>query len=366
ARTAAAHGAAVANRCGVVALTMDADGQVDGATVEADGRQFDISARVVVNAAGVWADEVRSLEDGVPHDSIRPAKGIHLTVPWEKVRNDIAVVIRVRGDNRSLFVVPWGPNADGTFQHTYVGTTDTDYEGRLDDPPCTADDISYVLDALNAAITTDVTADDVTGVWAGLRPLVKSATSGRTADLSRRHRVTTGPGGVIGIAGGKLTTYREMAQDTVDEVLGRLGRKARCRTKRLRLLGAVGFEDLPDGTPAAHLAERYGSVSRVIDALIADDPSLGEPLVPGLPYLRAEAVHAVRHEMATTLTDVLLRRTRAHLFDRPATLAAAPAVAALMAGELGWDADEIARQLAAYDVLVAAEQADATLTTTSR
>ena len=180
-------------------------------------------ARVVVNAAGVWADEVRALEDGVDPDSIRPAKGIHLTVPWEKVRNDIAVVIPVREDKRSLFVVPWGRTTDGTFEHTYIGTTDTDYDGPLDDPPCTADDIAYVLGALNAAVTTDVTADDVTGVWAGLRPLVKSATSGRTADLSRRHRVTTGPAGVIGITGGKLTTYREMAEDTVDEVLDALG-----------------------------------------------------------------------------------------------------------------------------------------------
>jgi glycerol-3-phosphate dehydrogenase len=361
ARTAAEHGAAVANRCRVVGFTKGADGQVDGATVEADGRRFDISARVVVNAAGVWADDVRALEDGVHPDSIRPAKGIHLTVPWEKVRNDIAVVIPVRGDKRSLFVVPWGRNADGTFQHTYIGTTDTDYEGRLDDPPCTADDIAYVLGALNAAVTTDVTADDVTGVWAGLRPLVKSAGSGRTADLSRRHRVSIGPAGLIGIAGGKLTTYREMAEDTVDEVLGRLGRKARCRTKKLRLFGAAGHTDPPEGSPAAHLAGRFGTASRAVEALIDADPSLGQPLIPGLPYLRAEAVYAVRSEMATTLDDVLLRRTRAHLFDRPATLAAAPAVAELLGGELGWDADEIARQLATYEELVAAEQADATV-----
>jgi len=361
ARTAAEHGAAVANRCRVVGFTKGADGQVDGATVEADGRRFDISARVVVNAAGVWADDVRALEDGVHPDSIRPAKGIHLTVPWEKVRNDIAVVIPVRGDKRSLFVVPWGRNADGTFQHTYIGTTDTDYEGRLDDPPCTADDIAYVLGALNAAVTTDVTADDVTGVWAGLRPLVKSAGSGRTADLSRRHRVSIGPAGVIGIAGGKLTTYREMAEDTVDEVLGRLGRKARCRTKKLRLFGAAGHTDPPEGSTAAHLAGRFGTASRAVVTLIDADPSLGQPLIPGLPYLRAEAVYAVRSEMATTLDDVLLRRTRAHLFDRPATLAAAPAVAELLGGELGWDADEIARQLATYEELVAAEQADATV-----
>ena len=260
-RTAAAHGAVAANRCRVVALTKDADGRVDGATVDTGDGHVDVRARVVVNAAGVWADELRELEDGIDPDSIRPAKGIHLTVPWAKVRNDIAVVIPVRKDKRSLFVVPWGARPDGTFDHTYIGTTDTDYDGPLDDPPCTADDIAYVLRALNDAITTDVTAADVTGVWAGLRPLVKSATSGRTADLSRRHRVTTGSGGVIGIAGGKLTTYREMAEDTVDEVLATLGRKARCHTKRLKLLGADGFTAPPDGSPAAHLAGRYGTLA---------------------------------------------------------------------------------------------------------
>jgi glycerol-3-phosphate dehydrogenase len=362
-RTAAAHGAVTANRCRVVALTKDATGRVDGATVDTGDGRIDVRARVVVNAAGVWADELRELEDGVDPDSIRPAKGIHLTVPWAKVRNDIAVVIPVRKDKRSLFVVPWGARPDGTFDHTYIGTTDTDYDGPLDDPPCTADDIAYVLRALNDAITTDVTAADVTGVWAGLRPLVKSATSGRTADLSRRHRVTTGSGGVIGIAGGKLTTYREMAEDTVDEVLAALGRKARCRTKRLKLLGADGFAAPPDGTPAAHLAGRYGTLAATVEALVEADPALGERLVPTLPYLRAEAVYAVREEMATTLDDVLLRRTRAHLFDRPATSAAAPAVAELLAGELGWSAEETAEQVAAYRALVAAEEADGRQTT---
>jgi len=359
ARTAAAHGAAVANRCRVVELTKDASGQVDGAVVDTGGERVTVRARVVVNAAGVWADDVRALEEGVDPDSIRPAKGIHLTVPWSKVRNDIAVVIPVRHDKRSLFVVPWVRRADGTFDHTYVGTTDTDYEGPLEDPPCTADDVAYVLRALNDAITTGITADDVTGAWAGLRPLVKSATSGRTADLSRRHRVTVGSGGVIAITGGKLTTYREMAQDTVDEVLDHLGRRARCRTKRLRLLGADGYDAPPEGTLRAHLAGRYGTMAAEVEALVTDDPTLGERLVPTLPYIRAESVYAVRREMATTLDDVLLRRTRAHLFDRPATSQAAPAVAELLARELGWSPDETAAQLAAYRDLVAAEEADA-------
>src|SRR5215218_2247920 len=145
ARTAAAHGAVVANRCRVVALTKDRAGRADGATVDTGGERVTVRARVVVNAAGVWADDVRALEEGVDPDSIRPAKGIHLTVPWSKVRNDIAVVIPVRHDKRSLFVVPWGRRADGTFDHTYVGTTDTDYTGSLDEPRCTREDLDYVL-----------------------------------------------------------------------------------------------------------------------------------------------------------------------------------------------------------------------------
>lgn len=359
ARTAAQHGAAVANRARVIALTKDPAGQVDGAVLASGDREIRVRARAVVNATGVWSDEVRALEDGVDPDSIRPAKGIHLTLPWSKVRNDIAAVIPVPGDKRSLFVVPWGPMPDGTFRSTYVGTTDTDYDGPLEDPACTAEDVAYVLRALNAAVAGDIEPADVTGSWAGLRPLVKSASSGRTADLSRRHRVTVGPAGVVGITGGKLTTYREMAEDTVDAVLERLGERARCRTSRLALLGADGHVDAAPGTLEHHLGSRYGALGAEVTAMIDADRELGEVLVPGLPYVRAEAVYAARHEMATDLVDVLTRRTRAHLYARAATLDAAPAVAALMAGELGWDAAEQERQVRAYETIVARELTEA-------
>ena len=235
ARTAANRGAVVANRCRLVGLSHRADGSIEGATVSADGREFTVSASTVVNAAGVWSDDVRALDDGVHPDSIRPAKGVHITVPWRLVRNDIAVIIPVAADRRSLFVVPWGPKADGTFEHTYIGTTDTDYDGTLDDPQCTGDDIDYCLTAANAALATGepgdprpLTRDDITGVWAGLRPLVKAvntdndAASARTADLSRHHRVTDHGSGLVTVTGGKLTTYREMAEDTVDVVVKRL------------------------------------------------------------------------------------------------------------------------------------------------
>jgi glycerol-3-phosphate dehydrogenase len=357
-RTAATYGATIANGCAVTGFLHDGSGRVAGARVRADGADIDVRATVVVNAAGVWSDDVRALDEPEHPDSIRPAKGVHLAVPWQKVRNDIAVVIPVPKDKRSLFVVPWGPKADGTFEHTYVGTTDTDYTGPLDDPQCTSDDIAYVLRALNASIDPsngEITTDDVTGVWAGLRPLVKQATSGRTADLSRRHSVTTNPDGVITVTGGKLTTYREMAEDTVDAVVERLGRRERCRTKRLRLLGAEGHRDGDAGTLDGHLRSRYGSLASEVHALVDADPSLGQPLVAGLPYVRAEALYAVRHEMARSIDDVLSRRTRARLFDRAAAVAAAAGVGQLLAPELGWDADELQAQIDAFCSLVVAE-----------
>ncbi|HRE03607.1 MAG TPA: FAD-dependent oxidoreductase, partial [Ilumatobacteraceae bacterium] len=284
-----------------------------------ESRHIEIRADVVVNATGVWTDDVRALASGEHPDSIRPAKGVHITVPWHTVGNDIAVIIPVPKDRRSLFVIPWEPLPDGTFRHAYVGTTDTDYQGDVDDPRCTADDVAYVLAALNASVTTAITEADITGVWAGLRPLVKSAPDGRTADLSRRHSITVDDSGVISVAGGKLTTYRDMAEDTVDRVLKQLDRRARCVTAKLGLLGAEGYrEPAPEQRRLAH---RYGTLRVELDALVATDPSLAEPLVPGLGYIRAEAVYAVRNEMALTLDDVLSRRTRARLADRDAAVA---------------------------------------------
>ena len=372
--TAADHGAVVVNRCAVTALTRDASGRANGVSVRCDGESFDVSAKVVINAAGVWTDEIRTFETGVDPDTIRPAKGVHVTVPWEKVRNDIAVVIPVPKDKRSLFVVPWGPRPDGTFTHTYVGTTDTDYRGPVDDPQCTKDDIDYVLRALNASVTTGVAADDVTGVWAGLRPLVKqvNASDGtgqggkaaRTADLSRRHLVHRGESGIITVTGGKLTTYREMAQDTVDAAIELLSGTSvvRCRTKRLKLRGAM--RPRTDGSLDAHLESRFGSEAHLIRAMIATQPNLAEPLVNGLPYVRAEAIHAFTHEMATTLDDVLVRRTRCLLFDREATLAAARSVAELVAPVAGWDATRVDAEVAAF-VEICAHESTAALVTES-
>ena len=309
------HRAVAANYAAVRALGAG------GASVSADGRNFDVRASVVVNAAGVWAD--RLWGDGPA--SIRPAKGVHVTVPASLVPTDVALVLGVPSDDRSIFVVPW-PGAD----RVYIGTTDTDYDGPLDDPTCTDDDVAYLLDAANAALVTTLTPADVVGSWAGLRPLVAGAPNERSADLSRRHRVIRGPDGLVSITGGKLTTYRAMAQDTVDAVEEALGRRRTpSRTAKLPLRGAGGrFAD-------DHLGHRYGTEARVVTALTERDPALREPLVPGLPYLRAEAVYAARYEMARTVDDILARRTRSSILDRDASEKAASDVARLLAAELG-------------------------------
>jgi glycerol-3-phosphate dehydrogenase len=338
-RTAAERGAVIANRCSVSSIDSTSTTSHTLTVVDSlTGAPITVRTRSIINATGVWADDIRALDEKVHPDTIRPAKGVHLTVPWEKVRNDIAVVIPVPRDRRSLFVVPWIPNGDGTYRFTYIGTTDTDYTGPVNDPQCTKDDIDYVLAALNASITTGVTTDDVTGVWSGLRPLVKSdaATSGRTADLSRRHKVIASAQGIVTVTGGKLTTYREMAEDAVDEVCRLLNVKKSSKTKSLSLHGAR-HSRTSSHPQDAHLHSRYGSESSVLKQMIQQDPTLSEELVPGLPYLRCEAIYAVTHEMAQSVDDVLTRRTRARLLDRRACVAVVRDVASLIAPYLGWD-----------------------------
>lgn len=360
ARTAAAHGAAIANYSPVAEL-IEEGGRVRGALL-ADGTR--IRAGVVINAGGVWSEQIASLgghSAGSPV-KIRPAKGIHVAVPAEKLPCDFASVLTVPGDRRSVFVVPWaaneiGPsseNRSGPARYTYIGTTDTDYDGPLDDPQCTLDDVEYVLRAVNAWTTAGITPDDVTGSWAGLRPLISDAKSARTADLSRRHSVTTSANGLVTVTGGKLTTYRLMAADTVDaaaKVLSPHRRIGASRTRRLRLLGT------PSGRACnGRLENRYGTEVSDVLALSHDDPALAEPISENLPYIGAEAVYAARHEMAQTLDDILSRRTRARILNRDAAAEVAPAVAKLVAKELGWDEAEQARQVQAFRAAVETER----------
>jgi glycerol-3-phosphate dehydrogenase len=346
ARTAREFGAAILTHAAVVGLLHDASGRLRGARLD-DGAE--VRARVVVNAAGVWAEQVAALDGTGLH--LRPAKGVHLTFARSRIPCESAAVVPVPADGRGLFVIPWA-------DRVYVGTTDTDYEGSLDEPLCTTDDVDYVVAGVNAWLREPVTRADVLATWAGLRPLVADARSERTADISRRHTVTTASNGLVSIVGGKLTTYRRMAADAVDEAAHLLGRGGRCRTARLSLRGACDPGDMAaslrgehpglDWATAEHLAGRHGTDAPAVARLAVSSAELAEPLVPGLPYLRAEAVWAVREEMAATLPDVLDRRTRARLLDRAATAAAAADVARLVAPELGWDAQRIDAEVCAY------------------
>ena len=355
ARTAAIeYGAAVANYTPVVGMVTSA-GAARGARVQPDAadqsRAFDIRARVVVNATGVWADAVRALDEGAHPRSIRPAKGVHVTVPAHRLPCDIAAVIPVPKDRRSIFVVAW-PGTD----LVYLGTTDTDYTGPLDDPACTPEDVDYLLEAANNITTSHLTRADVTAVWAGLRPLLAPQgghVSERTADLSRRHTVMTSRDGVVTVTGGKLTTYRKMAQDTVDAVVRLLGespRRRRCVTKDLPLIGATTKtrDPVAMAQPHARLLSRYGSEAPGVLALADDRRDLLEPAVAGLPYTRAELLYAAREEMVHSLDDVLSRRTRAMIQRAHATMAAAPAAAELIASDMGWSASEAAEQAARF------------------
>ena len=354
------YGAAAANYAPVIGLHKNAAGVINGVRIGI-GDGVDIRTSAVVNAAGVWSDHIRALDEGPDaHGTLRPAKGVHIAVPWDRLQADIAAVLPVPKDRRSIFVVPW----DG---YVYLGTTDTDYDGPLDDPQCTAEDVDYILSAVNAFVTMPIARTDVVGTWAGLRPLVASAASARTADLSRRHSVTTSVSGMVTVTGGKLTTYRRMAADTVDAVSRVLDRQLRSSpTKHLQLRGAVGLDSLrlPDAATRLgvtrpfleHLTKRYGADARTIIAMTEADPELGRPLLPGLAHVRAEAVYGARYEMAQTLDDVLSRRTRALLFARDATAEHALAVARLLAPELGWSQERVDREVATVLAIIEKER----------
>ncbi len=362
ARTAAIeHGAVVLNHAPVVALLKDATGQVSGARVEpTDGPTggIEVRARAVVNATGVWADRVLDL-DHPQAGIIRPAKGIHVALPRDRVPCDAAVVLTSPRDGRSVTVIPWD-------DATYIGTTDTDFEGDFDHPGVEADEVDYLLETLNSAITDPVSSSEVTGTWSGLRPLLAGSPgrrkpSTRTADLSRRHKVLVSSSGLVTITGGKLTTYRKMAADTVDLVVRRLGMgPRRCQTKHLRILGARNLETVISQGAAttavseeifAHLLSRYGDEAPAVAALVTDRPELGQRLCNSQPFIGAEVVYAARCELANTVEDVLSRRIRVLLFDARTAATMARPVAELLAGELGWPGERVEREVSDFTAL---------------
>ncbi len=337
--TAVASGAIAMNYCPVDEIATE-DGHVTGVSLNVDGATLFVPTTCVVNAAGVWAERVdelvnQRLSEPLPTLTVRPARGVHVTIPWELVQTRVAMVLPVPGDKRSVFLVPDMAKPDGSFEVAYIGTTDTDHDGSLDNPECLSDDVDYLLRAVNATMQTTVTRNHVIGVWSGLRPLVTSddATEGRTADVSRRHRVDSSGSGYVRVVGGKLTTYRAMAEDTMSHVEQVLGKRKPCSTRKTSLL------------------DRHPRVLREI----TEAGSSQAELLPGSQLTETDVVYAVRHEAAIHLTDVMTRRSRLHLLHRDLAERCAEPVSLIMQRELGWSDARCQEELMKYSDLCRSE-----------
>ncbi len=351
ARTAAHHGAAILNGAKVTEVTRSG-GKVSGIVAEVDGREVTASARVVVIATGAWLRDWNGASKDADAPNIRPAKGVHIAVPWMKIRNDCTVTIPIPGRNRRATITRWGDTA-------YLGTTDEDYTGDLDDVNCTREEMDFLIEGAHTALNTDLSAEDVLGSIGGTRPLI-APPGGKTIDVKRKHEIRTDHDGLVTVVGGKLTTSRHMAEQTINAAQKVLGQRRRCQTKDAYLLGAAGYDGeavVASGGLAAHLGERYGNEAQFVTDIIGNNPALATPVVAGMPYLEAEVVYSARHEMARNVDDILSRRTRARLMGRDASSAAAGRVGALLQAELGLSQTEVDAQVSAYKTATAHERA---------
>ena len=357
-RTAAAHGAATATSTRVMSLLREGE-RVVGVRVRdlETGDEFDVRARQVINATGVWTDDIQGFA-GRGRIKVRASKGVHLVVPRDRIHADAGLILRTASS--VLFVIPWG-------RHWIIGTTDTPWTLGKAHPAASRADIDYILSHVNMVLAQPLTAADVEGVYAGLRPLLHGE-SEATSTLSREHAVSQAVPGMVSVAGGKYTTYRVMAKDAVD--MAAFGLDARVTpscTHLTPLLGAVGYHAAwnrrrqlaaESGMHVArieHLLRRYGTLIDELLAMVAQDPDLAHPVPGAEDYLAVEVVYAASHEGALHLDDVLTRRTHTSIetFDRG--VAAAEPVARLMAQVLGWDDDAIKREVEHYCLRVAAE-----------
>jgi glycerol-3-phosphate dehydrogenase len=358
-RTAVSYGALAANRCQVTEFLRSGDAVVGARLLDTEtGATIDVRARQVINATGVWTGDLPGVAWKANGLRVRASKGVHLVVPRERLRSATGIITRT--ERSVLFVIPWR-------QHWIIGTTDTDWDLGKDNPSASARDIDYLLDHVNAILRKPLRREDVVGVYAGLRPLV-DGTASTTAKLSREHTISRVAPGLVVAAGGKFTTYRVMAAQAVDEAASGLEKKVppSC-TDRVPLAGASGYLALWNRrnelaaehrlhlARIEHLLNRHGDLADQLLELVEADPALGE-LLPGTQdYLRAEAVHAVTHEGARHLDDVLTRRTRLSIEASDRGTAAAPVVAELIAPHLGWSEADTARELRHYEAGVAAE-----------
>ncbi len=354
-------GAVSLNGADVVEVLAE-NGRASGvAFVEAEsGERIEVGAERVVNATGVWADRIRpeeiAREEDVPR--IAPSRGTHLLLDQADLPMGEAACIVPAGEGRMIFSLPW-------YGRTLVGTTDNDYDGDIAHPRPAAEDVGYLLDAVNAFFGTTLGASDLVGAYAGVRPLISSGDPRKSVDISRKAELYETSSGMLTITGGKLTTWRRMAKQTVDRLVEREGREAPCRTAEIPLGMPAREEDLeaPEGVgeeAVDQLAFRYGHAARVALELAREDPKLAPPIVPGRPDLLAEVVVAARHEQARSVADVLLRRTRLGLLAAPQLREpdSVRAVAEVLGAELGWSRRRVRREAEAWPAAAAAEGID--------
>ncbi len=360
ARTAAAYGAHVASRSKVTGFLREGDRVVGARVLDLENdRELEVRARVVINAGGVWTNEIQDMLGGRGALDVEASKGVHLVVPRDRIRSECGFITKT--EKSVLFVIPWA-------NYWILGTTDTPWDLDLAHPAASRADIDYVLGHVNKILKTPLDHTDVVGVYAGLRPLLRGATE-PTSKISREHTVAAPVPGLVMIAGGKLTTYRVMARDAVDVAAQSLPGGAReSITDRVPLLGASGFEARTNQRVALarstgltiaridHLLGRFGGLIDEVLQLVASRPELGQPLAGAPDYLAAEVVYAVTHEGARHLDDVLTRRTRISIetFDRGT--ASARQAAELMGQELGWDAGRLEEEVDHYLRRVEAER----------
>ena len=348
-------GAVCANRLEVTGLVEDA-GRASGVHVRdrETGELFDVRAANVVNATGVWADRIRpeELHDEAEVPRIAPSRGTHITIAHERLPLIDGAIVPA-GEGRSIFALPW-------LGSTLIGTTDNDYDGGLDHIRPADADIAYLLAATNAFFGTDLGPGDLSGAFAGVRPLISTGDPKKSVDISRKAELYETSSGMVTITGGKLTTWRRMAKMTVDRLVEREAREAPCRTHEIPLGQAVDPSDLPriEGVPPeayAQLAGRYGHAAHDVLAVAAERGELAQPILgdaPGPPDLLAETVFAARREQARSVGDALLRRTRLGLLAaREVTDTGgetALRVARAMAPDLGWDEERAGREAQAF------------------
>ncbi len=362
--TAAQHGATITNYTEVTSFVTE-QGKITGARVRdrLGNQEVMVRARHFVNATGVFTEQVESLTGSQPLAKVEPSKGVHLVLSRETLKlGDDAIVLPETDDRRILFIVPWKSRA-------IYGTTDTG-SGDLDYPTATQGDISYLLNHLNRYLSVHLTEADIISVYAGYRPLVSSRSAEHsTAKLSRTHAVLQSPSGLVTIVGGKLTTYRRMAQDTVDVLSRRDDQALHHPTENLPLYGSAGWPEVQHDLEVkgralalsqqtlTHLGRSYGAEGINVIALVDSDPSLGMRLIDDLPYIRAEVVYACRQEMAMTPYDVLARRTSITLEDRQRGLGIVDEVAALMASELDWSSEQQQTMIDTYRTAIQQQMA---------